>query len=107
MQLTGFFGSRLPSWSPDGDRKESLYKIPPYRRIDIGFSKVFISAAHPSDVAFFKYITDLWLSLEIFNILDINNTISYTWVSSLDGNQYAVPNYLTGRKLNLKLTIKF
>jgi hypothetical protein len=107
MQLTGFYGSRLPSWAAGGDRKTSMFKIPPYRRIDLGFSKVFISTANPSNNPFFKHITDLWLSLEIFNLLDINNTISYFWVSSLDGNWYAVPNYLTGRKLNLKLTVKF
>lgn len=49
----------------------------------------------------------MWLSLEAFNVLDINNTVSYFWVSSNSGDQYAVPNYLTGRKFNLKLTMKF
>jgi len=107
MQLTGFYGTRLPTWSRTGDRYESMHKIPPYRRIDLGFSKVFLSAANRSDKAFFKNITDLWLSLEVFNLLDINNTISYFWVSSNSGDQYAVPNYLTGRKFNLKLTVKF
>jgi len=81
--------------------------MPSYRRIDLGFSKVFISPANRSNSALFKHITDMWLSLEVFNILNINNTISYFWVSSIYGDQYAVPNYLTSRKFNLKLTIKF
>lgn len=107
MHLSGFYGSRLPTGPPNGERYQDVFRMPPYRRIDIGFSKVFISAAHPSKTAFFKHITDMYISLEAFNILDINNTISYFWVSSISGDQYAVPNYLTGRKFNLKLTLKF
>ncbi len=49
----------------------------------------------------------MWVSLEVFNLLDISNTISYLWVSNNSGDMFAVPNYLTRRKLNLKLTIKF
>ncbi|WP_346858465.1 TonB-dependent receptor [uncultured Draconibacterium sp.] len=107
MQLSGFYGARLPTGPPNGERYQDVFRMPAYRRIDLGFSKVFISAANPSNSPFFKHITDMWLSLEAFNILDINNTISYFWVSSIYGDQYAVPNYLTGRKFNLKLTLKF
>lgn len=107
MQLSGFYGARLPTGPPNGERYQDVFRMPAYRRIDLGFSKVFISAANPSSSPFFRHITDMWLSLEAFNILDINNTISYFWVSSIYGDQYAVPNYLTGRKFNLKLTLKF
>ncbi|MCE4566529.1 TonB-dependent receptor [Maribellus sp. CM-23] len=107
MQLSGFYGARLPAGPPNGERYQDVFRMPPYRRIDLGFSKVFISAANPSEAPFFKHITDMWLSLEVFNVLDINNTISYFWVSSIYGDQFAVPNYLTGRKFNLKLTVKF
>ncbi|MCK3686074.1 carboxypeptidase-like regulatory domain-containing protein [Maribellus sp. YY47] len=107
MQLSGFYGARLPTGPPNGARYQDVFRMPSYRRIDLGFSKVFISAASPSKSPFFKHITDMWLSLEVFNVLDINNTISYFWVSSIYGDQFAVPNYLTGRKLNLKLTVKF
>ena len=48
-----------------------------------------------------------WVSAEVFNLLDINNTISYLWVSDVGGRQYAVPNYLTRRQLNLKLIFRF
>lgn len=107
MQLSGFYGTRLPTGPPNGQRFQDVFRMPSYRRIDLGFSKVFISAADPSKAAFFKHLTDLWLSLEVFNVLDINNTVSYFWVSSIYGDNFAVPNYLTGRKFNLKLTVKF
>jgi hypothetical protein len=81
--------------------------MPAYRRIDLGFSKVIISASNPVNRDFFRHINDLWLSLEVFNLLNINNTISYFWVSSNSGDQFGVPNYLTGRKVNLKLTVRF
>ena len=107
MQLSGFYGAGLPTGPPDGERYQDVFRMPAYRRIDLGFSKVFISQAKPVNRNFLRHITDLWLSLEVFNLLNINNTISYYWVSSLQGDQFAVPNYLTGRKINLKLTVKF
>ena len=107
MQLSGFYGAGLPTGPPDGERYQDIFRMPSYRRIDLGFSKVFISQAKPVNRDFLRHITDLWLSLEVFNLLNINNTISYFWVSSLQGDQFAVPNYLTGRKINLKLTVGF
>jgi hypothetical protein len=50
---------------------------------------------------------ELVLSLEVFNLLGINNTISYLWVEDVSGRQYSVPNYLTSRRVNLKLTARF
>ena len=49
----------------------------------------------------------IWISAEVFNLLDINNTISYLWISDISGRQYAVPNYLTARQLNAKLIVNF
>jgi len=107
MQLSAFYGSRLPTGPPNGERYQDVFRMPAYRRIDLGFSKEFISPANPAKSSALRYITDMWLSLEVFNVLDINNTISYFWVSSIYGDQFAVPNYLTGRKFNLKLTVRF
>ncbi len=107
MQLSGFYGARLPTGPPNSERYMDTFRMPPYRRIDIGFSKVLISAANPASRNFLRDINDMWLSLEIFNLLDINNTISYFWVSSNYGDQFGVPNYLTSRRLNLKLTVRF
>lgn len=108
MNLTAFYGSRLPAGPPNSARYMDVFRIPPYRRIDLGMSKVLINADHKN----YRYkalnsIKDLWLSLEVFNLLGINNTISYLWVSNNTGDMFGVPNYLTKRKLNLKLTVKF
>jgi hypothetical protein len=107
MQLSAFYGSRLPTGPPNSERYQDVFRMPAYRRIDLGFSKVFISAANPVDRILLRHVSDMILSLEVFNLLNINNTISYFWVSSIYGDQFAVPNYLTGRRFNLKLTVKF
>jgi hypothetical protein len=107
MQLSGFYGARLPTGPPNSERYQDVFRMPPYRRIDLGFSKVIISPSNPMQNSFLRHINDMWVSLEVFNLLNINNTISYFWVSSIYGDQFAVPNYLTDRKFNLKLTVKF
>ena len=108
MNLTAFYGSRLPTGPANSQRYMDVYRIPPYRRIDLGFSKVLINQDHKKfRNKAFDQIKDMWLSLEVFNLLGINNTISYLWVANNDGDMFAVPNYLTKRKLNLKLTVKF
>ncbi|SHJ52821.1 Outer membrane receptor proteins, mostly Fe transport [Tangfeifania diversioriginum] len=107
MHLSGFYGARLPTGPPNSERYEDVFRMPPYRRIDLGFSKVLISAARPVKHNFLRHVNDMSLSLEVFNLLNIKNTISYFWVSSIYGDQFAVPNYLTDRKFNLKLTVKF
>ncbi len=107
MQLSGFYGARLPTGPPNSERHQDVFRMPSYRRIDLGFSKVIISPSNPMQNRFLSHINDMWVSLEVFNLLNINNTISYFWVSSIQGDQFAVPNYLTDRKFNLKLTVKF
>jgi hypothetical protein len=54
-----------------------------------------------------RHVSELSLGLEVFNLLDINNTNSYYWVTAVDNLQYAVPNYLTGRMLNVNLSVRF
>ena len=55
----------------------------------------------------FHHIKGMFVSLEVFNLLQIDNTVSYTWITDVTNRQYAVPNYLTRRTLNLKLQVKF
>lgn len=108
MNLTAFYGSRLPTGPPNSKRYQDVFRIPPYRRVDIGFSKILISPDHKRfRNRAFDHIKDMWVSLEVFNLLDISNTISYLWVANNAGDMFAVPNYLTRRKLNMKLTVKF
>jgi len=108
MHMTAFYGSRLPTGPTNSERYMDVFRIPPYRRIDMGFSKVLINQDHKKyRYKAFDQIKDMWLSLEVFNLLGINNTISYLWVANNTGDMFGVPNYLTKRKLNLKLTVKF
>jgi hypothetical protein len=108
MHLTAFYGSRLPTGPANSERYMDVFRIPPYRRIDLGFSKVLINQDHRKfRNKAFNSIKDMWLSMEVFNLLGINNTISYLWVANNSGDMFGVPNYLTKRKLNLKLTVKF
>lgn len=108
MHMTAFYGSRLPVGPPNSERYMDVFRIPPYRRIDLGMSKVLINPDHKEFRSkALNSIKDLWVSLEVFNLLGINNTISYLWVSNNSGDMFGVPNYLTKRKLNLKLMVKF
>ncbi|MBI5218097.1 MAG: TonB-dependent receptor [Bacteroidia bacterium] len=108
VSLSLLFGTGLPFGPPNSERWEAYHRMRPYRRVDIGFSKVIksedkvLSASNP-----FRFFKSVWLTAEIFNLLDINNTISYQWVSDIRGRQYAIPNYLTSRRINLKLIAKF
>ncbi|HVN58034.1 MAG TPA: TonB-dependent receptor [Bacteroidales bacterium] len=107
------FATGLPIISPFSNRYDEYYRLPAYRRVDIGITKVIKSRKEKvTSGSFLKYFDELVAGIEIFNLLDINNTVSYFWVravSNLSGQsrQYAVPDYLTGRCLNLKVSASF
>ena len=108
VHLRLLYGTGLPFGPPDSERYEQTLRMPAYRRVDIGFSWQFIhegSDFGPKNP--FKTFNTMWLSLEIFNIFQIYNTISYIWIKDVNNRQYAVPNYLTPRLINLKLTAQF
>jgi hypothetical protein len=107
MHMSAFYGSRLPTGPPKSERWQDTFRMPPYRRVDMGISKVLISESNPVQRKHLSHIKDLSLSLEVFNLLNINNTVSYFWVTSNWGDMFAVPNYLTSRKVNLKLSLSF
>lgn len=100
-------GTGLPFGPPGKQSLKSALRIPPYRRVDIGFSKILIDGNKRSTNRYLKNFKSLWLSLEIFNLLDINNTISHIWIKDISNRLYAVPNYLTGRRFNVKLQANF
>lgn len=105
MNLNLLFGSRLPFGPPNSVQYRNAFRIPPYRRVDIGFSKVLISEEKKYESRIAKNIKSAWITLEIFNLLGTNNTISYMWISDIYNRKYAIPNYLTSRRLNLKMVI--
>ena len=108
IHLNLVFGTGMPFGPPDNDRFRDTLRIPPYRRVDIGFSYQ-LKGEHkklgPKNP--FRWLKSAWISLEVFNLLQINNTLSYVWISDVIGRSYAVPNYLTNRQLNVKLITKF
>jgi len=82
--------------------------MPPYRRADIGTSaQLWNPNWAKRKNKFNQGLRGVWLSLDIFNIFGITNVASYLWVRSASGGEYAVPNYLTPRRVNLKLIVNF
>lgn len=100
------FGSGLPYFLGGAYRYNDLFKIPAYKRVDMGFSREFVSPARPGKKGVWKRFNTLWVSLEVFNILGVANTASYIWVRDVTGQTYAVPNYLTSRRVNLNIIFK-
>lgn len=107
VHLNLHFGSRLPFGPPDHNRYKDTLRIPPYRRVDIGFSKQIFGKKGTGSQRVLKYFNSIWLTLEVYNLLQVSNIASYIWVKDINNTQYAVPNYLTGRQLNGRLIIKF
>jgi hypothetical protein len=107
MHLNLIYGTGLPFGPPNGEKYQDVLRIPNYRRVDIGFSAVLKSADKKSKLKWLNTFNSIWVSAEVFNLLDINNTVSYLWVADVSGREYAVPNYLTARQLNAKLIFTF
>tara|TARA_B110000971_G_scaffold210344_1_gene237449 strand:+ start:140 stop:2548 length:2409 start_codon:yes stop_codon:yes gene_type:complete len=107
MNLKLHYSSGLPTGALNSKRHEQIFRIPSYKRVDIGFSKVLKQGDVGSKSRYLKHFESLIISAEVFNLLGIRNTLSYLWVTDVVQNQYAVPNYLTSRLLNLKIQAKF
>jgi hypothetical protein len=106
MQLNLVYGSGLPFGPPNSFKEIADLRMPSYRRVDIGFSKLIIGDNSLLSRKSLRHIESIWLGLEIFNLLGIKNTVSYTWISDIRNHQYAVPNYLTDRRINVRLIVK-
>lgn len=110
VSLTLTYGSGLPFNPPQASPEEKLqdFRLPAYRRVDIGFSKVLKAEGKTYKKQFLNSFKSLWVSLEVFNLLATNNTVSYLWIKDIStSREYAVPNFLTGRLLNVKLVAQF
>ena len=108
VHLRGVFNDGLPFYSPLGGRTSGTFRTPSYRRVDLGASRVWNADNAPFMTRRrWRHVKELSLGVDVFNLLDINNTNSYYWVTAVDNVQYAVPNYLTRRMLNVHVGIKF
>ncbi len=107
VHLSLAFGTGLPFGPPNFDRYSDTLRTSLYRRVDIGFSKQLLGAAGQEKTNFLRHINSMWVSFEVFNLLNINNTIDHTWVTDVSGRYYSVPDLLTPRRFNLKLIAWF
>jgi len=101
------FGTGMPFGPPSQVRYTDTLRTALYRRVDIGFSKQFLGAKGQEKTNWLRHIDGMWLSLEVFNLLNINNTIDYSWVQDVNSRFYAIPGFLTPRLVNLKLITRF
>lgn len=107
MTLKMAFAGGLPFGPPHTGLEEHAFRAPTYRRVDIGMSYRLLNNEDHHVKGFFKFMRNVWLSLECFNIIGINNVSSYLWITDNKNNQYAIPNYLTGRQLNGRIAVEF
>ncbi|MBI3511358.1 MAG: carboxypeptidase-like regulatory domain-containing protein [Bacteroidetes bacterium] len=108
MNLGLIFGSGLPFGPPTHERYKAIFRMPPYRRVDIGFSYQIIKESKPlKQSSPFHFMKSLWVGMEVYNLLQVQNTISYYWVKDVTGRTYAVPNYLTNRQLSVRVIVRF
>jgi hypothetical protein len=112
VHLNIYYGSRLPYNAPGYQNPEEYYKLRSYKRIDIGLTKSVIIDKKGNRRIHADYIKDFGFTFEIFNLFGFNNQASYQWVRTVSNqeglpNLFAVPNYLTGRLINLKAILKF
>ncbi|MDE7136096.1 MAG: TonB-dependent receptor, partial [Muribaculaceae bacterium] len=109
FSLRGIFSDGLPTTAPHTTRDEGYFRAPAYKRIDVGFQYALLLPLEPNESrsGMHKWFKSAWLGLDVFNLLDISNVSSYYWVTDVNNIQYAVPNYLTRRQINVRLTLDF
>ncbi|HUR31857.1 MAG TPA: hypothetical protein VMZ69_10530, partial [Saprospiraceae bacterium] len=110
VHLNTTIGTGLPFGIKDNNIiYRNTYRYKPYHRVDIGFSVKLWSRdwLNSRPKSMFKITSDTWLSLEIFNLLQVRNEASRTWVKTIFQSQYAIPNYLSSRRVNLKFRVEF
>ncbi len=110
VNLNFTVGTGLPYGIPNNNRiYRNTYRFNAYHRIDIGFAYALWSpkkkAANPDHLL--RFTDNAWLSLEIFNLMQVQNIAANTWIKTIFEQQYAVPNYLTSRRINLRLKFEF
>lgn len=103
MTLRLAFADGLPFGAPHRGLEHQEFRAPAYKRADIGMS--FRAYKAPDKVSPFS-VKNVWIGLDCLNLFGISNVSSYYWVTDVTNQMYAVPNYLTGRQLNIKATVE-
>ena len=105
MNLKASFADGLPFGPPHTGLEKQAFRAPAYKRVDIGMNYRALN----NEDRHLKHnaVKNIWLGLDCFNIFGFNNVSGYYWVTDVVGQQYAVPNYLTGRQINGRVLIEF
>lgn len=104
MTLRLAFADGLPFGPPHKGLEHLDFRAPAYKRADIGLSYKAYDNDDRKKKSVFK---NIWLGVDCLNLFGISNVNSYYWVTDVTNQQYAVPNYLTGRQINGKVTVEF
>ena len=108
INLKGLLSGGLPVTVPNQGWESYTRRTRPYRRVDIGFSYQIAGGQDAiMDRPFFRQFKNIWLGVDVFNLFDIANSTSYYWITDVYDQQHAVPNYLTRRQLNFRLSFDF
>lgn len=109
MNLNFTVGTGLPYGIPNNNVVcRNPFRFNPYHRVDIGFAYQLWDqnrrSAHPKNPL--RFTRNTWLSLDVFNLMQVQNQASNTWVKTIFEQQYAIPNYLTSRRISLRLRVE-
>ena len=104
MSLKLAYADGLPFATPHQELENNSFRASAYKRADIGMSYRLLDNHDGSRNTIFK---NVWIGLDCLNLFGINNVNSYYWVTDIAGQQYAVPNFLTGRQINGRVTVEF
>ncbi len=105
ITVKGHYADGLPFGPPHTGREKQVFRMRAYRRVDLGISYRLLKEDRERDRKWWN-VRNIWIGLDAFNILDVNNVNSYYWVTDITNNQYAVPNYLTGRQINARVLVE-
>ncbi len=104
MSLKLTYADGLPFSAPHRELESNAFRSPAYKRVDIGMSYRLLNNEKRTKN---KWLRNIWLSIDGLNLFGINNVNSYYWITDVTNQQYAVPNYLTGRQINGRILFEF
>lgn len=110
VNINMVIASGLPFGVPNNEPYRNYFNLLSYKRLDLGFSAKFYDINKRKNLpksALGKMFKSIWATVDIFNVVGFNNQVSMNWIQDYSGNQFAVPNYLTGRRVNARVLFNF
>ena len=104
MSLKLVYADGLPFSTPHRSLENNSFRAPAYKRADIGMSfRALDNEKREKNI----WLKNIWIGVDCLNLFGINNVNSYYWITDVSNQQYAVPNYLTGRQINARIQLEF